>query len=264
MDSKLDTTDSSNKEDSVEENAEDGEDSGNCARVGSATRSSAEEDPDEQAEIRRRRELNRLSKIRCRKRRNELIKSLQADVSRLAAEYHFLRTENEQLRQEFLQCCVVHGQGQIDQIGLSLTQNQLNLNSISAGHFLQNGSFTFSPQWANQQHENLAANTPLSIVGTAFSDLSAAQGYAGTGAAAGYSSTAAVQEQSRSDAVPANLSNGINHGYWGVGIAAVQERLGGDSAAGNLNNGVNSVFWGVGNDLGLHPEENEKKRKADP
>jgi cell division protein FtsB len=51
-----------------------------------------------------RRELNRLSKARCRKRRNDLLKKLEAEIARLSSEHNSLRAENEQLRQEFSAC----------------------------------------------------------------------------------------------------------------------------------------------------------------
>ncbi len=48
-----------------------------------------------------RREMNRLSKMRCRKRKHERLSNLQAELSSLSQQYNVLRAENEQLRQEF-------------------------------------------------------------------------------------------------------------------------------------------------------------------
>jgi hypothetical protein len=58
----------------------------------------------ERSSAERSRALNRLSKARCRKRRKDLLKTLEADIARLSSEHNSLRAENEQLRQEFTAC----------------------------------------------------------------------------------------------------------------------------------------------------------------
>ncbi len=52
----------------------------------------------------RARELNRMSKIRCRQRKKDRVKDLETHIARLSAENRSLQTENDQLRQEFTEC----------------------------------------------------------------------------------------------------------------------------------------------------------------
>lgn len=51
------------------------------------------------------RELNRISKIRCRQRRKERVRELEATIASLSSEHQSLQVENAQLRQEFSECC---------------------------------------------------------------------------------------------------------------------------------------------------------------
>ena len=54
--------------------------------------------------LQRRRELKRLCKMRRRRHRKEVAKTLEREVSRLTAEYNLLRAENEDLRKEWDRC----------------------------------------------------------------------------------------------------------------------------------------------------------------
>lgn len=95
-------------------------------------------------QLARRRELNRLSKARCRKRRNDLIKTLEAEMSHLTSEHNSLKAENAQLRQEYLECFGDRGQvnaNHSNPIGLVQPfQNTLGSTNPFASFFLQGTS----------------------------------------------------------------------------------------------------------------------------
>jgi hypothetical protein len=78
----------------------------------------------------RRRELNRLSKSRCRKHRKDTLHSLEVEVERLTADHRVLQTENEALRRELYESVSVHRQHHIEQ--LPSRSRTDNTNSLPA------------------------------------------------------------------------------------------------------------------------------------
>lgn len=83
-------------------------------QTAAATSTAATQPSDDDLRVRRaerRRELNRLSKTRCRKRKGEHAQLLQAEFNRLTAEYNALKKENTELRQEYTESLNQQRQG---------------------------------------------------------------------------------------------------------------------------------------------------------
>lgn len=121
------------------------------------------------AEQRRRRELNRLSKIRCRQRRKDLVRDLETRIACLSEEYNSLQTENQLLRREFaLAWTSSQAQGGLvqnnGQANLSMLQSpQAFLDTVSANALLGTLDNT-NGGW--RQQDGVTANPTSSLAGT--------------------------------------------------------------------------------------------------